>query len=203
MIGQTFGRLTVAVEAERRGYDRRYLCQCSCGVEKTVYAANLRNGSTNSCGCAKREMLLIRNSQLATHRMSKTTEYLTWTNIHRRCEDPKDKSYARYGAIGVSVCKRWRKFENFLADMGLKPTPKHQIERRSNSERYKPGNCYWASTHRQSRNKSSNVTVIYEGVQMVLRDACYLAQLNYWTVWSRIDRDLPPEAWFKPVKGKA
>jgi hypothetical protein len=201
MIGKVFGRLTVVAEAERRSkYRRRFVCQCSCGNQITTDHNNLTSRSTSSCGCLKREMLLERNARLATHRMSKTTEYLAWINIHRRCEDPKDKSYKRYGAIGIKVCKRWTTFENFIEDMGVKPTPKHQIERRSNSEGYSPGNCYWATTRRQSRNKSSNVTVVYDGIAMVLRDACALAGLNYWTVWSRIDKGWAPELWFQPVR---
>ncbi len=204
MINEVFGRLTVLVEVTRQGkYTRRFNCLCQCGQEKVATMGSLRSGCTKSCGCIKREVLLKRNAELSTHNMSKTSEYLTWINIHRRCGDPKDKSYGRYGAVGIKVCKRWGGFENFLADMGLKPTPKHQIERRSNSEGYKPGNCYWATTAVQSRNKSSNVTVIYLGKQTVLRDACCLAGLNYSTVWSRINRGLPPSAWFLPTKRRS
>lgn len=202
MIGKIFGRLTVVSEAERlTRYGRRFRCRCSCGGETVVDRSNLCNGSVASCGCIKREMLLERNATLATHGMSKTSEYLAWINIHRRCEDPKDKSYCRYGAKGIKVCKRWSTYENFFADMGKKPTAKHTIERRSNSEGYSPGNCYWATTKKQSRNKSSNVTVIYKGKQMILRDACAAAGLNYWTVWSRIDKGWSPDRWFAPVRG--
>jgi hypothetical protein len=203
MIGKVFGRLTVIAEAERlKKYERRFVCRCACGGEKTVTRQNLVGGGTSSCGCLKREMLLQRNAKLATHGMSKTSEYLAWINIHRRCGDPKDKAYGRYGAVGIRVCKRWRTFENFISDMGMKPTPEHQIERRKNSQGYSPGNCYWATTKAQSRNKSSNVEVVYGGESMVLRDACSRAGLNYWTVWSRIDKGWPPKRWFEPTNRK-
>ena len=199
MIGQVFGRLTVKSELPRlRKYERRWLCQCSCGNTKEVIQNNLKNGSTASCGCIKTEMLLARNAAMSTHNMTKTSEYLAWTNIHRRCEDPKDVAYARYGGLGVAVCERWNTFENFIADMGLKPSKAHSIERRDNTKGYSPDNCHWATQKEQSRNKSSNVMVMFEGKEMVLRDACEKAGVNYFTVWSRIDRGWEAEYLFKP-----
>lgn len=55
LTGQTFGRLT-AIEPcdgpEKRG--KWWQCRCSCGNEKRVTAASLRNGHTQSCGCYSR-----------------------------------------------------------------------------------------------------------------------------------------------------
>jgi hypothetical protein len=64
---------------------------------------------------------------------------------HARCYNPKNKSFKRYGGRGISVCRRWRKFENFLADMGEKPSDGniYDIHRINNDGDYTPDNCQW------------------------------------------------------------
>ena len=43
------------------------------------------------------------------------------------------------------VCKRWRSFENFIADMGEPPKEKRVLMRIDGTAPYKPGNCQWSS----------------------------------------------------------
>jgi hypothetical protein len=54
-IGHRYGHWTIINEAQRIGGDTRYLCQCECGTEKLVSAITLRNGSSTSCGCIRKE----------------------------------------------------------------------------------------------------------------------------------------------------
>lgn len=72
----------------------------------------------------------------------------------RRCTDPKDSHYPRWGGRGITVCDRWRQFPNFLADMGERP-PGMTLERKDNDRGYEPDNCEWASWAVQARNKRS------------------------------------------------
>src|ERR1019366_6802124 len=51
-IGDTFGRLTVVREGERRRkYARFWFCLCECGKEALVSQSHLTSGHTGSCGC--------------------------------------------------------------------------------------------------------------------------------------------------------
>ncbi len=72
--------------------------------------------------------------------------------MRQRCENTKHKWYKDYGGRGIRVCARWRKFENFLADMGPKP-PGLTIERENNNGNYEPGNCVWADWNTQAHNQ--------------------------------------------------
>lgn len=81
-----------------------------------------------------------------------------WHVMIARCHNPQTKSYARYGARGISVCQRWQdSFEDFLADMGPRPSLEHSLDRYPNQHgNYEPGNVRWATPTEQARNKTDN-----------------------------------------------
>jgi hypothetical protein len=77
------------------------------------------------------------------HGWSKTPTYSTWNSMLSRCRDVSNASYAAYGGSGIVVCERWLTFENFLEDMGERPSLDHQIDRRDPKGNYEPSNCRW------------------------------------------------------------
>lgn len=79
--------------------------------------------------------------------------YFTWSNMLRRCDNPSDPWYENYGGRGIKVCDRWHHFRHFAADMGMKPTPDHTLERSNNNLGYFPGNCVWATRTEQCLNR--------------------------------------------------
>src|SRR3990167_5509371 len=189
--GKEFIRLVVLHEVEPRlvggSKKRQFMCRCKCGVEKAFLANNLVSGTSGSCGCLLRESLLAANT---THGHSAggqwSPEYRAWHHIHQRCHNPKDKRYHEWGGRGVTVCRRWKTFANFLADMGPKPSPKHSIERDNNDGNYEPGNCRWATNQEQCNNKSNNRRLAFDGrTQSMMKWSMELG-ISYSTLSSRI-----------------
>lgn len=116
-----------------------------------------------------------------------TVEHRTWTSMLTRCRNPNCPQYVWYGGRGIRVCKWWLKFENFLVDMGLRPSAIHSLDRRDSNKGYTPSNCRWATTKEQSRNRSSNRFLTLDGKTMTFVEWAEHANLKQSTLKRRID----------------
>jgi hypothetical protein len=155
--GQRFGKLLVIDRAENIKGRTAWLCACDCGKETIVLGKQLKNKMAKSCGCLRTEKLLARTvKHMATSNGKQTSEYKCWAGMKKRCYNPKNKEYKNYGGRGIKVCDRWQSFENFLADMGYKPSPEYSIERKNVGGDYEPGNCIWIPLSEQCDNKQSS-----------------------------------------------
>lgn len=161
MIGKQFGRLTVIAEA---GKDSRrckmFQCRCECGTVKSVRISRLKDGTTQSCGCLRRE--IARTKGIKTHGMTHSREYNSWHTMHQRCKCSKIPRFHLYGGKGVRVCERWASFENFYADMGPRPEG-HSLDRIDSNGNYEPSNCRWATPRQQASNTRRNRFYTFNG----------------------------------------
>lgn len=180
-ISASYGRLSVlSVEG---GFA---LCACSCGSDTfKCRVSNLRNGSTKSCGCLRREV----GVRTRTHGQTKTNLYKNWQQMLSRCNNPMDKSYTNYGGRGITVCNRWEdSFENFALDVGQRPGPNFSLDRKDNNGPYSPENCRWATKTQQSRNRRCALQVTIGQETKSLKEWCDKFGVNYWTAYGRIKR---------------
>ncbi len=95
-----------------------------------------------------------RDKELRVAHGGLNAEYGTWRGILQRCNNPKTPGFENYGGRGILVCERWASsFAAFFADMGLRPSLKHSIDRMDNEGGYEPGNCRWATRSQQMTNR--------------------------------------------------
>lgn len=90
--------------------------------------------------------------------------YNVWASMRNRCNNPNYKQWADYGGRGISICPEWASFDQFVEDMGPRPSPTHSIDRIDNDLGYSPKNCRWATKKEQQRNQRRAVFVSIEGV---------------------------------------
>lgn len=85
-----------------------------------------------------------------------------------RCYNIDHKQYEDYGGRGIEVVLRWHTYENFLEDMGRRPSDKHSIDRKNNDGDYEKKNCRWATSRQQNRNRRGNKMITYSGKTLPL-----------------------------------
>lgn len=173
--GRVFGRLKVIDKLVNRDKFRQvqWVCKCECGNESVVTSARLMSGKSQSCGCLAANMLIKRSTKHGHNKRGKrTTEYRIWVNMRYRCYDEGYILFKNYGGRGITVCDRWlNSFDNFLSDVGMRPSKNHSLDRYPNNDgNYEPGNVRWATNDEQSRNKRNNRWIEFNGKRMILKD---------------------------------
>lgn len=173
LTSKRFGKLSVKFRATDIGiYPIKWRCMCDCGVEKDVSAANLRNGTTNSCGCLRAK---VNGERFRTHGKTKSPTYRVWSGMRTRCTNPSSTNYASYGGRGIKCCERWKSFENFLEDMGERPHGM-SLDRIDVNGNYEPSNCRWASPQEQAQNRRATKLINKDGLKKFLKTQAYLSK---------------------------
>jgi len=173
--------------------------RCIDGNEAVVPNGQLRSGHSRSCGCLRHDLAIILNTthgHAGANRHSRI--YSVWAGMIQRTTDRAYNQFQDYGGRGVSVCERWRTFDNFLEDMGPGKIG-WTIERINNDGNYELANCLWATRAHQGRNKRTNRILTVRGITACLVDLCERFGVPYSRIKYRLDKDWSPErAFFTP-----
>ena len=156
IIGHKYNMLTPLYVSGRTSYKSLvYRCKCDCGKETDVIATQLTRGIVKSCGCLKGDG------------RTKTITYSSWANAKKRCFNKSDDHYQDYGGRGIKMCDRWlNSFDNFLLDMGERPSLEYTLDRIDVNGDYCPENCRWVTNLEQQNNRRNNRYVYYDGEKM-------------------------------------
>lgn len=188
IIGERFGRLTV-IEVAGRASNRSILlrCLCDCGNYKIARQCNVVHGGTKSCGCLfwevrSSEEMARRASFTATHGMSDTPTYSSWSAMIDRCYKTTDRMYPYYGARGILPCEYIKMSpRNLLASVGMRPKGL-TLDRIDVNLGYwcgecaecvanaRPKNIRWATIHQQNGNRRNNAKYCINGKTLILAD---------------------------------
>lgn len=190
ITGQKYGFLKVLAFAEMRFRRAYWLCQCRCGTQKIISGLNMRNGTTQSCGCYAVSLLTKRNTR---HGMTKSKIYTIWASMLKRCDNPHDKEYHNYGGRGISVCEAWHTFEHFFNDVGHPPFLGASLDRRDNNQGYFPENVQWATIEQQASNRRNNHFITYNGETWTLSQWARKIHIAKSTLFRRLLADWPTE----------
>lgn len=189
IIGLKFGRLTALHEVGKGNRGYIYLFQCDCGNKKELSGSIVKTGKTVSCGCVRSETIRAKNF---VHGLVHTGAYQSWQAMKSRCTNPNQKAYKRYGGAGLSFEKSWELFENFVKDMGERPSGM-TLDRIDNLKGYSKENCRWATVNEQNRNTKQNVFITHNGKTMCMKDWANETGIPYPTIQYRVSQNKTPD----------
>lgn len=197
LTGKSFGRWKVEkrdISYFGKGVGAHWICECKCGMIKSVNGARLRCGRSKSCGCLAFELSAERNYK---HGFSRSATYRTWIRMRSRCNDENNPSYKNYGGRGIKVCARWENsFKAFFEDMRERPGNIFSIDRINNEGDYEPGNCRWSTAREQRNNSRQNRFICIDGTKKTIAQWSRYYGVSPSTAWMRLRRGLSPEEAF-------
>jgi hypothetical protein len=111
--------------------------------------------------------------------------YITWCHMKSRCFNKNNERYDDYGGRGITVCKRWLKYSNFLKDMGPKTNRELSLERLNNNKGYSKSNCKWATRKEQCNNRRTSRFINIDGTIKTLAQWCETSDIKDSTIRQR------------------
>lgn len=166
LTGMKFGRLKVIKRVPNPKGRALWECKCDCGETAYVETSRLKSGSTKSCGCLHRELLVKRNKETAKYGgVQNERLYGVWHSMKQRCYDHNRKDYQRYGGRGIQVCEQWKSNYNAFKSWCLANGYKQglQLDRINNDGNYSPGNCRWVTPKENTLNRSTKKIIDVDG----------------------------------------
>lgn len=130
------------VEGSKRKRKQEYIVDATCASCETIFTIHYKyvesaTGKCSSCRTTK-------------HGLYGTRSYKSWAEMKKRCDNPNQVYYNRYGGRGITYQEDWKDFENFYRDMGDCPEGL-ELDRIDNNGNYEKGNCRWV-THKVNCN---------------------------------------------------
>jgi hypothetical protein len=180
LTGQKIGLWTV-ISIYGKGHRGAtvWLCLCDCGTWRVLPVGPLRNGTSKSCGCD--------TGRWRSNRFqARTVEYKAYHAAKRRCEKPNDAAYPHYGGRGIEF--RFESFEQFMNELGKRPSPQHSIDRIDVNGHYEIGNVRWADSTTQARNKRTSRIITHDGETHTIAEWVEITGMSFGRIWTRLER---------------
>ena len=213
LIGRRFGRLVVIGFSHNNRQGAFWWVDCDCGGRKVVLGQSLNRGATTSCGCVQREAaaeigrrsLDCRGGVIGNRKHGRcgTRIYRIYFNMLRRCNNPKDTAYERYGGRGITVCDEWKHdmaaFFSWAEGNGY--SDDLEIDRIDNDAGYRPDNCRWVTARQNCNNRRGNRIIRFDEQSKTVSEWAREVGIDKCTITSRLKHGWSIErALSQPVK---
>lgn len=128
---------------------KRRFCSKSCATKSYDHSYKFKHGQSS-----------VKDKRPAS------PEYAAYQGAKHRCTNPNDPSYVRYGGRGIEF--RFTSFQEFLEELGVKPSSIHSVNRIDNDGHYEAGNVEWATPTQQQQNTRLNRRLTFNGKTLVI-----------------------------------
>ncbi len=195
LTGQTFGLWLVFGLYGHKGNSLRWLCKCSCGTWKLLDGRSLTAGLSKCCG----------SGHGLPNKALRQKVWKLYKGAKTRCNNPNATGYHNYGGRDIKFC--FTSFQDFLDEVGFRPSPQHSLDRMDNNGNYEKGNVRWATRLEQANNTRNVRIMTHNGISQTWRDWATMLNTSVKTLYHRyyelkwtIDRTLSQPIRFRPNK---
>lgn len=196
---QKFGRLTTLYPIDDYippcgTRKTRWLCICECGNCCAVNEQYLKNGTTQSCGCYRREITSKNAKNRGVHYEAHSRLYNVWCSMRDRCYNSNHPRFKNYGGRGIKVCDEWLSyvpFRDWSMEHGYDPDAKRgecTLDRRDVNGDYCPENCQWVDMLVQQNNRTNNRKFTWNGETKTIKQWADELGIDRTTITYRIDK---------------
>lgn len=190
LIGTKVNHITVLKEVERGKHNfRQILCRCDCGNEFVTQLSSVTSSrKIKTCFPCSRKTIKYAVQATRKHgEAQKTRLYNIWAAMKRRCYNPNNEHYDRYGGRGITVCEEWKEyipFREWAMSNGYKD--KLSIDRIDNNGNYCPENCRWVTMEVQQNNRCNSIKIkCDDGQERTIKQLSLYTGLNETTLYER------------------
>ena len=215
ILGQRFGNLEVIEYLGLTDANQAYWkCKCDCGNEINLITTVLTAGGRISCGCVGRE---LQKKAVTKHGLCYTNIYNIYQTIRKRCCDPANAQYEKYGGRGIRICAQWLdddsseeksgflNFYNWAIENGY--TEDLMLDRIDPDRDFCPENCRWVSRKQRWNNNKNNhyitLNLGFKYYKYSVREWSRISGIPDGSIYSRLRFGWSDfDAIFTPVGGK-
>ena len=120
--------------------------------------------------------------------------------MKKRCDNPKDKYYNRYGGRGISYCQEWNDAANFFKwAFANGYNDNLELDRIDNDGNYTPDNCRFTTHSKNMQIRIDTINFVLNGINGNVSEHAERIGINRHTVYCRVKKGIAPEFAFYPA----
>jgi hypothetical protein len=185
LTGQVFGDLTASSFSQRKGSGALWWCECACGRTTRASKSDLLSGRAWCCEHCKSKLPAIFRHGLSVNGIT-PPEYKAYINARTRATNPRMPGSHNYYDRGIKF--HFKTFGEWFAELGLRPSEEHSVDRIDNNGHYEVGNVRWATSKEQTRNKRNNRIIEFQGRTQCLMDWAKEIGITFSALSARLGR---------------
>lgn len=121
------------------------------------------------------------------HGMTHTKLDSKYSNMMKRCYNPKSQNYKYYGGKGITICEEWLNDKKSFFDWAINSGYREglTIDRIDSNQGYSPDNCRWVDQSTQNENTRKSIRLKYNNKWLTIREIMQIENIPYITAYMR------------------